>query len=296
MTSAAHFLWMNMPRSPIVWSIVRLQLTGNSTILIVDDRLKGEPMNGRWIRLSPPRQTISDLLTFAKQIPSVPVQRRLELGDLVDARHAMPSRVCWPAVFLKAYAWVCDEMPMLRRAFVRLPWAHLREYPRTTASIAVERQYDGEPCVFFGRISSPAQLSLQEIHTRIRGFAEDPIESVRSFRKMVSFGRYPGFLRRALLWLGLNLPRTRPGQFGTFALSVYSSLGAESLHPITPLTTTVNYGTIEPDGSVYFRMIYDHRVFDGAVAARALARLEEVLRGPILEELRGTAKCLLMVA
>ena len=92
-----------------------------------------------------------------------------------------------------------------------------------------------------------------------------------------------------MLWLGLNMPRARPVQFGTFALSVYSSLGAESLHPLSPLTTTLNYGVIKSDGTVSVRLIYDHRVFDGATAARALARLEEVLTGPILAELREMA-------
>jgi pyruvate/2-oxoglutarate dehydrogenase complex dihydrolipoamide acyltransferase (E2) component len=55
------------------------------------------------------------------------------------------------------------------------------------------------------------------------------------------------------------------------------------------LTTTLNYGVIEPDGTVCVRIIYDHRVFDGAVVARALVRLEEVLNGPLLDELRGMA-------
>jgi hypothetical protein len=192
-------------------------------------------------------------------------------------------------VFLKAYAQVADDLPPLRRAYVGLPWPHLCEYPRTIASVAVEREYRGEPCVFFGRIASPARLSLREIHCRIRELANAPIETVPTFRKMLSFARWPRPVRRALLWLGLNLPRTRPGQFGIFGLSVYSSLGAESLHPLSPLTTTLNYGVIGHDGTVHVRLVYDHRVFDGATAARALGKLEEVLNGPILAELRGMA-------
>ena len=75
-------------------------------------------------------------------------------------------------------------------------------------------------------------------------------------------------MRRFLLWLGLNSSaRPRPGQFGTFGLSVYSSLGAESLHPLSPLTTTLNYGVIDADGTVWVRLIYDHRVLDGATVA-----------------------------
>jgi hypothetical protein len=243
-------------------------------------------MRGKWIGLSRPRRFLADLLHFAAKIPTVPVQRQMKLAELVAARDAVAERPCWPAIFLKAYALAGDDFPAVRRAFVRLPWPHLREYPRSVASIAVERDYRGEPCVFFGRISEPGKLPLLDLHRRVREFAEAPIESIRSFRKMLAFGALPGFIRRPLLWLGLNLPRSRPNQFGTFGLSVYSSLGAESLHPLSPLTTTMNYGVIAPDGTVPVRIVYDHRVLDGAAVARVLARLEEVLLGRILAELR----------
>jgi hypothetical protein len=226
---------------------------------------------------------------FAARVPTVPVQRKMKLTEVAAARSACPNRPSWVAVFLKAYAGVANDLPVLRRAYLGLPWPHLREYPKSVASVAVERVYPDEPCVFFGRISDPWRMSLPEIDSRIREYAEAPVESVRLFRKMLAFAAWPRPVRRALLWLGLNLPRTRPGQFGTFGLSVYSSLGAESLHPLSPLTTTLNYGIVEPDGTVWVRLIYDHRVFDGAVVARALAKLEEMLNGPILEELRGLA-------
>jgi len=182
-------------------------------------------------------------------------------------------------------------MPVLRRAYLSWPWPRLCEYPKSVASIAVEREYDGEPCVFFGRISNPALMSLHDIQRQIDLFAHAPIETVTPFRKMLAFARLPGILRRAAMRIGLNMARTRPGQFGTFGLSVYSSLGAESLHPLSPLTTTLTYGVIHADGTVIVRLIYDHRVYDGANAARALARLEAVLNGAILDELRelGTA-------
>jgi pyruvate/2-oxoglutarate dehydrogenase complex dihydrolipoamide acyltransferase (E2) component len=75
---------------------------------------------------------------------------------------------------------------------------------------------------------------------------------------------------------------------GTFGLSVYSGLGAESLHPLSPLTTTLNYGVISARGAVTVRVTYDHRVMDGTTVARALARLETVLNEDLCKELRGT--------
>lgn len=66
---------------------------------------------------------------------------------------------------------------------------------------------------------------------------------------------------------------------------MFSSLGAESLHPMSPLTTTLNHGVIDAAGEVDVRLVYDHRVLDGATVARILAAMERALKGPILREL-----------
>jgi pyruvate/2-oxoglutarate dehydrogenase complex dihydrolipoamide acyltransferase (E2) component len=58
------------------------------------------------------------------------------------------------------------------------------------------------------------------------------------------------------------------------------------LHPLTPLAFTLDHGAIEPDGMVEVRMVYDHRVTDGAQVARILHDLERVLNCEILSELR----------
>ena len=58
----------------------------------------------------------------------------------------------------------------------------------------------------------------------------------------------------------------------------------------TPQPCLLSYGPADADGNVVVRLTFDHRVFDGALAGRALARLEEVLNSSILEELRDLAK------
>src|SRR3954454_10923594 len=104
---------------------------------------------------------------------------------------------------------------------------------------------------------------------------------------MLRTSRLPRPLRRALWWVCLNVSgRKRAKHLGTFGISVYSGLGAASLHPLSPLTTTLNYGVIEPNGSVDVRLIYDHRVLDGSTIARALLDLEQVLNNQILVEMR----------
>jgi hypothetical protein len=246
-------------------------------------------MRCRTVPSTGPRRFIGDLMHFSAGVPTVPVQRRMHLAEVAAARSAAAGRPSWPALFVKAYARVAADTPALRRAYVKLPWPRVVEYPTSVASVAVERDYRGEPAVFFGKVSDPAGRPAADISALIRGFAADPLDRVASHRKLLALARLPRPVRRAGMWLGLNLARTRPGQFGTFGVTVYSSLGAESLHPLSPQTTTLTYGVVGADGAVDVRLVYDHRVLDGATVARALARLEAELTGAVLAELRGTA-------
>jgi hypothetical protein len=222
---------------------------------------------------------------FAAGVPTVPVQRRMALGPVVAARAGCDDRPPWTAVFAKAFALVAEEVPELRRAFCKFPRPHFYEYPASVAHITIEREYAGERAVFGLKVKDPARLPLAEIGRVVREAAAAPVESVKGFRRALRVAGLPRPVRRLLWWFGLNVGRQRANYFGTFGVSVYSALGAESLHPLSPLTCTVNYGVIGDDGTVDVRVIYDHRVMDGATVARALARLEDVLNTTIRDEL-----------
>jgi hypothetical protein len=246
-------------------------------------------MRGRMIPLSVPRRMVIDLLYFARAIPTVPVQKRMVLGPLMAARAACKERPRWTAMFTKGYALMAREFPEFRRAYVKLPWHHLYEYPQSNATIIVEREYRGEAGLFSISIKEPARQSLREIGQQLEYGSTAPVESIKDFRRTMTFARLPKPIRRALWWICLNWGRQRGNYFGTFGVSVYSALNAESLHPLSPLTTLLNYGVMSSDGVLDVRIIYDHRVMNGATVARALARLEEILNSVILEEVRSLA-------
>jgi hypothetical protein len=242
-------------------------------------------LRGRPLRLSLPRRMVIDMLHFASRVPTVPVQRCMSLAPLVAARSACTDRPSWSAIFTKAYALTAREFPELRRAYVKFPWPHLYEYPVSVASVVCQREYQGEPGLLPLLIKDPAELSLSELSRLIRHAMTAPVDDVRNFRRALKVGRLPRPLRRLLWWLALNLGRQRANFVGTFAVSVYSALGAESLHPLSLWTALINYGPISTDGKVNVRVIYDHRTLDGATVAKALASLDNKLSGAILEEL-----------
>jgi hypothetical protein len=242
---------------------------------------------GRTIRLSPPRRMVCDLLEFAMKVPTIPVQRRMNLAPVMAARAQATPRPSWVSCFIRAYALVCKERPELRRSYLKFPWPRLYEHPVNVASVAVEREYKEEKIVLIARLRRPEDMTLKDIDESLRHYKTDPIEDISVFRRALLVSRLPKPLRRlcwgaALNWVG----RKRARWVGTFGVSIYSSLGAASLHPHSVLTTTLNYGVIEPNGSVDVRLIYDHRVLDGSDVARALVHLEEVLNTQVVEELR----------
>ncbi|WP_431320565.1 hypothetical protein [Rhizobium sp. YTU87027] len=246
-------------------------------------------MRGRAIKLSPSRRLVGDLMRFSIGVPRVTVQRQMNLGPLQQARTAQQSKTSWTVLFLKGYALLSQDVPDLRRAYVKLPRPQLYEYPVSIASVAHEREYEGERIVLLSTIEDPEHRSIAEIEQLFLAARSKPIHEIKQFRKALKFARAPGPIRWLLMWLGLNLGRQRGRRFGTFQLSVYSGLGAESLNPMTPLTTIFNYGSISEDGTVTVRIHYDHRVMDGANVARALIRFENILNGAVTDEVRGMA-------
>lgn len=246
--------------------------------------LEGE-MRGRTVRLSLGRRFMADVMRISAKVPTVAAERRMTLGSVAAARAHSAVRPSWVAIFVKAFALVADEYPELRRTYLRRPWPHLYEYPENAGLVMIERQHQGESVVFPFRIRNPGWVPLVQLSQIIRTAKTAPIEETADFVRILRVSALPWPLRRAVWWLGYNFGRVRANYFGTFVVSVYPSQGAEPLHGIGPITVLLTYGLIGPDGAITVRAMWDHRVLDGVVIARALSRLEEVLSTTILEEL-----------
>ena len=246
-------------------------------------------MRGRWFPLSLPRRMMADAMHFALGVPSVVVQRKLTLAPVVAARNAGGRQVPWSAIVTKAYAITANEFPELRRVYLKLPVPHFYEYPTSVASITIEREHAGERYLVGCLVKDPAALSLAEIGRRIRHVRDTPINELRHFRRAFAVARLPWPLRRLLWWLALNIGRLRANQFGTFGMSAIPEAGLEVLQPRSVWTSFISYGygSLNDDGALQVPITWDHRVFDAATAGRILARLEEVLNGPIADELRA---------
>ena len=251
-------------------------------------------------RFTAARGCVSDVARLAREIPLFPVERTMPLGPLAAARVAVgntasakhpagTTRIGWAAVFLKAYALVAREMPVLRTWLVQgLPGIRLATAAESVATLAVNRIEDGEDRLFWARLAAPDARSLPEIQQFIVDCAAKPVEEM--FKRQLQLEMVPGFLRRTILRWNMNsFSRKRAARIGTFSLSTLAGMGATNRFHPTICTTSLSYAPLDDDGNCLVTLIADHRVLDGAVVARALARLEEVLCHEMLAELRGLA-------
>lgn len=244
-------------------------------------------MRGKRKNISLPRRLICDLMRASMDVPFVSLSRSLNIRTLLEARAGAMAPAGWAAMFVKAFALVARDEPILRTVYAKWPLPMLYELPTSVASVAIARIEDGEECVLPQRIAAPEAMALAAVDAEIRRAKTAPIEDVPMFRKIMRATRLPLPLRRLSWAIGLNFGRQRGNWFGSFAVSSVAAYGGGELHPITPGPFIVSYGVVEADQTIHVVIRWDHRVTDAAPIARVLTRLEQVLNAEIATELQA---------
>jgi hypothetical protein len=244
-------------------------------------------MRGTVRKISIPRRLIADLMHASISVPFVSLTRPLNVRQLIEARALVAQPPGWAAIFVKAFALVAEDQPILRTLYAKWPWPSFYELPRSVAMVAVARVEDGQHCVLPQKIAAADTLPLSEVDALIRHAKDAPIAEVPAFRKILRTTRLPLPLRRLIWLVGLNFGRQRANYFGSFGVTSVAAYGAGELHALSPGPFIVSYGVVEPDQTINVVIRWDHRITDAALIARALTRLEQVLNTEIAAELRN---------
>ncbi|KRQ99726.1 acyltransferase [Bradyrhizobium jicamae] len=245
-------------------------------------------MRGTVRKITLPRRLVADLMHASIRVPFVSLTRPLHIRTLHEARAQAAERVGWAAIFVKAFALVAREHPILRTLYVKWPIPAFYELPRSIAMVAIARVEDGQDCVLPQKVAAPDEMQLFEVEALIRHAKKAPIDKVPAFRKILRTTRLPLPLRRLFWAIGLNFGRQRANYFGSFGVTSVAAYGAGQLHAISPGPFVLSYGIEKPDQTIDVVLRWDHRVTDAAPMAKALNRLEQVLNGEIAAELRAS--------
>jgi hypothetical protein len=242
-------------------------------------------MRGTKRKISLLRIFIVDLMHASMRVPFISLSRPLDIGPLVAARAKAASPPGWAAMFVKAFAIVAKDEPVLRTLYVKLPWPHLFELPRSVAMVAVARVEAGEACILPEKVPAPEERPLADIDAQIKRAKNAPLQEIPAFRKILMASRLPLPLRRLSWIVGLNVGRMRANNFGSFGVTSVAAYGPGELQALSPGPFLLSYGIAGLDNRIDVMLRWDHRITDGAVIARVLTRLEQVLNTEISAEL-----------
>ncbi len=231
------------------------------------------------------RKTVLDIIRVSQGVPSFPLVRTMELGELSAVRKACSPRIGWSTLFAKAYGTVCQQTPELRELFVRYPTKHLYRHPNTVASLSVHRTDDaGNERLIFGRWSNPESTPLIALQQQLDQFSQAPIAEV--FGEGLMLERCPAMVRRLVWWWVTNWSgRKRAKHVGTFSISSLGGQGALNAHHPLITTSSLAFGPIDIAGRCEVVLICDHRTLDGVLGAKAMKTLESILSVQMVEEL-----------
>jgi hypothetical protein len=243
----------------------------------------------RRIRLSVARRMVTDYVWMASGVARVDATRRVAVQELILVRQRLREPPSWTAMFVKAFAAVAQDIPELRRSYMKWPWPHLYEYADSTAVVMHEREIMGDIGILPLRFHQPNSTPLKQLSEMIRAAVGTATADTSFHRKLIAVARLPLLVRRLIWGLSWNIPQLRK-EIGTYAVSSVARWQTELGTTRSPQTCLLSYGPTDSNGAINVRLNFDHRVFDGALAARVLARLEQVLNSSILEELHGLAK------
>lgn len=198
-------------------------------------------------------------------------------------------RVTATAFLLKAIAIAQRAHPDTRTAM--LPFGRTVVFNNIVAGFTVERFIGSQPTLFFGAIEEPDTKSIADISEELRAHAEADLEKVWHMKLQHRFTWMPWILRRFILWIGLQNPAIRLKCLGaTFGLSSLGKFGLKAMIPPCVSTSTFGVGTIEKrpvvrNGQIEIRKMmtltlnFDHRLIDGAPAARFMNDVQKLLEG-----------------
>ncbi len=234
-----------------------------------------------------PRRFVADIMHASIGVPLVSLRRSLEVRPLIEARDAAAAPPGWASIFVKAFALLARDEPVLRTLYAPWPWPQFYQLPRSIAMVAIARVEDGEDCVMPQRITAPDALPLADIDAQIRHAKHAPMAEVPSFRRIMMVTRLPLPVRRLIWLVGVRFGRQHANYFGNFSVTSVAAFGGGELQALSPGPFIVSYGVAAPGHTIDVVIRWDHRVTDAALIAKALTRLEQVLNGEIAGELAG---------
>jgi pyruvate/2-oxoglutarate dehydrogenase complex dihydrolipoamide acyltransferase (E2) component len=259
-----------------------------------------KPAPFEYVKLHPARWNLLDMINTVGRA-SIPATLFYDI-DMTWAEQQRKilnesgRKVTITAFLIKAISIAQAKHPMSRTQM--LPNGRLVQFNEIRAQFTVERFVDGTPALYFGDIREPATKRLAVISEELHAYGTEPIEKLPQLEIEHRFSKYPWLLRQIIIYFGIRIPSMRLRYMGaTFGFSSLGKYGCRNMISPGVITSMFCVGEVEDrpmaiNGKVEIRpqlslvLNFDHRVIDGAAAARFMTDTIELLQGGMASHLQ----------
>jgi len=245
---------------------------------------------GRRLTFSNGRRLVDDVIRVSNQMPMAAFSSDWDVAQVAKLRRLAKPKISWNVLMMKAHAIVCQKNPMLRRTYVKFPFAHLYEHQQSVCMMTIGRKHDGEERLFFARFNEPDNYTLIELQQLYDKYRKAPIEEIKQFRHQITFAKFPSPVRRFAWWALFNLwPQKRASHMGTFGMSISGHRGALGSQHLGSNTTILGVDPNPRKGVAKMLLTFDHQILDGAPATEIFLLGQRMLATAVAKELADMA-------
>ena len=133
----------------------------------------------------------------------------------------------WTPIFAKAICIVARDEPSLRTFYLKWPWPHFYEVPRSVVmAVVIRDSFDSDVPVML-KIGVADEQSLIELDETSETGQERTARRRAVDRAAIAHQPLPILLRRLFWAFALNIGRQRANHFGTASITSLANLGSK---------------------------------------------------------------------
>ena len=245
---------------------------------------------GKRLSFSNGRRLVDDVIRVSNKMPMAAFSSEWDVTQIAKLRRLAKPKISWNVLMMKAHAIVCQQNEILRRTFVKFPYAHLYEHHQSVCMMTIGRKHHGEERLFFARFNEPDNYTLIELQEQYDEYRKAPIEEIKQFRHQITFAKFPSPVRRFAWWALFNLwPQKRASHMGTFGMSISGHRGAFGSQHLGSNTTILGVDPNPRKGVAKMLLTFDHQILDGAPATDIFQQGQRMLATAVAKELADMA-------
>lgn len=241
----------------------------------------------KYMEYSGIRSTVGEYVHIVSRIAPIFITADVRADKL--KKYCSDNRLSYSSVLIKVAAGLKQKHPMMNTVLARrFLWKKIFFPEDVDMAVAVEKMENGETFVTTPIIRRADKKSVHEIAAELKALAQRPFKERPDIKPILLFNRLPAFVKYVIFRIICQSQALFRRFFGTVGFSNLGSLGVMNFFPLWPQSVTFGIGSVEEkpvvvDGQIeivpilHVSLGFNHRVFDGGVAARILAGFKRAI-------------------